>query len=348
MSRLRKRRGGFTLVELVVVMTILALLTTVAVQSLSSVQDQAHFDATQRTLTEIRGSILGPDAITREGELASGGYLQDVGWLPAAPTDLMIPPVISSSPALAMPPRNYSLTWRTYFGWSGPYITQPLRATGSVQLYDGYGRDFYGWFGGTPWTTPVYADFALRSTGADGIMAPAFPTPDDDPNVFNRDFPVREQPLIPLNMWSVDLRNLSISFKNLTGVDLPADTISVLRLRVVVPRWDQATAANPELALQYRFTGSSTDRDGWQHYGAKTFSLPAIANNASSSPIQFGETGLAAPNDFRERRVPLGRRMLYVVKESDGTPFSVSTTALCTELHLSSKLTPKPIIIEIR
>ena len=57
------RRAGFTLVEMVVVLLILALLTVAAVQSLSPVADQARYDATSRTLTQLNEAMLGADSL---------------------------------------------------------------------------------------------------------------------------------------------------------------------------------------------------------------------------------------------------------------------------------------------
>src|SRR5947209_18975108 len=76
-------RRGLTLVELLVVLLILAILTTVAITATSGLVDQARYDATQRTLQNTQDAIIGP-AGQREpdGTPLITGFVSDVGRLP--------------------------------------------------------------------------------------------------------------------------------------------------------------------------------------------------------------------------------------------------------------------------
>ena len=51
-------RIGFTLLEMLVVVTIMAVLTTIAVQSLEPVAQKSRIEATERTLDSMRQSLL--------------------------------------------------------------------------------------------------------------------------------------------------------------------------------------------------------------------------------------------------------------------------------------------------
>ena len=77
------QRSGMTLVELLVVLAILALLTTVAVTSSDVVLSQGRYEATKRTLTDIQEAVLGPpNARQADGTLISMGFVADVGRSP--------------------------------------------------------------------------------------------------------------------------------------------------------------------------------------------------------------------------------------------------------------------------
>jgi len=79
------RRRGLTLVELVVVLFILALTTTIAVRMTSSLEDQARFEATQRGLKEIDEAVVGAQGVRQpDGTISVQGFVADMGRLPIA------------------------------------------------------------------------------------------------------------------------------------------------------------------------------------------------------------------------------------------------------------------------
>lgn len=361
---MNRNSRGFTLIELLVVLTILAILTTVAVTSVDGIQDQTRYDATQRTLNDIRAGILGPNTVGVNGQLSAGGYLQDVGWLPLSTSDLAISPSITlPSTATRMPVRTYSNTWKTYFGWNGPYANQPLRTGGDTQLYDGYGRNFYfrNWpVAALPWVAPAYVDYDLTSTGADGLKDPPLDTGSVDG--FNRDYPDSTQPLIPVNEAYVDLQGLQAKIKNEMGSSITISLPANCRLRIVVPRWNQTTGelSRPdtlEPALQYYLSHSDPERDAWPHYGAKKFSFSSSLDTNIDAPLmQFGD----ASSGPVSRPVPIGRRMIFIVDEATGLPavadvvftsnpsVHVFVPIAGEEISISSKLVPTAITFRVR
>jgi prepilin-type N-terminal cleavage/methylation domain-containing protein len=167
MEKPATNRRGMTLVELLVVLAILALLTTVAITSTDVLMSQGRYDATTRTLTNIQEAVLGAqNAHQPDGTLVVTGFVADMGRLPAcASTDpslglaeLWSPPsgVLGSfglqptiDPAVCVP-----------CGWRGPYLRLPV---GASRLCDGWGNPFIL---STSGSAPVIT--AVASTGTSG------------------------------------------------------------------------------------------------------------------------------------------------------------------------------------
>jgi type II secretory pathway pseudopilin PulG len=311
-----------TLLEMLVVIALLASLSGLVVSLVDNVDTQGRHRETVERLAAVRSAVLGPDAISQDGSFLAGGYLQDVGWLPASAGDLVddAPDGVSA--------RRYSTIWRTWYGWGGPYATAPPMRTDDTapMLYDAWGAEFVGWPGGTPWTAPLVSDdFAVQSLGADGQ------TGGTDP--MDEDWPKAAQPLVPEADWSTDLAAWSIRVINKSSTDFSSAPATV-RLKVVVPRWDAVGGAEPPLDY---WPGTAGDRDAWPHYGAASFVLD-LAPNAEKT-VTYGDGSTA-------RRVPNGRRMLFVVTEATGEPVTPNAWA---ELRLSRRLSPPPeVVLEIR
>ena len=153
------KRRGFTLVELVVVLTVIAVLTHLAVRELSHLRDGKLAKAADRQLEEIRASVYSRSS----GEEATG-FLADMGRLPRLAddvrTDMFGHPTVTNStlgelwlmPAGAKPyavrqataenlvPGLAALANNAVYvptGWRGPYLRLPL---GKTRLFDPWGN----------------------------------------------------------------------------------------------------------------------------------------------------------------------------------------------------------------
>ena len=81
--RTHHRHSGLTLVELLVVLAILIILTTVAISATDQFLEQARHDATQRTLQSIQDAIMGPaNQRAPDGSMVITGFVSDMGRLP--------------------------------------------------------------------------------------------------------------------------------------------------------------------------------------------------------------------------------------------------------------------------
>jgi prepilin-type N-terminal cleavage/methylation domain-containing protein len=157
---------GFTLVELLVVLAIMVILATVAVQSLDGVQDQTRYEATQRGIQSVEDAVLGPaNQRQLDGTLLSTGFVADLGRLPLAasvtvtlpdgstatylePQELWVQPagvnsfavlqaLATNLPAANAPDADAEV-W-VPCGWRGPYIRL---GAGQTDLRDAWGNPF--------------------------------------------------------------------------------------------------------------------------------------------------------------------------------------------------------------
>ena len=137
-------RRAMTLVELLVVLAILALLTTVAATSTDVLLSQGRYDATTRTLTGIQEAVLGLDHGRQpDGTTIVSGFVADMGRLPVCTSadatvglselwtnsGTLSPFAVQSSPLdpeVVVP-----------CGWRGPYLRLNV---GETALRDGWGN----------------------------------------------------------------------------------------------------------------------------------------------------------------------------------------------------------------
>ena len=88
MNRLRRREGGFTLIELIIVMAIIAILASIAVPSYLSSMKAAKEAVLKEDLHVMRNAI---DSYTMDKEKAPQSLddLVQAGYLKSIPTDPM-------------------------------------------------------------------------------------------------------------------------------------------------------------------------------------------------------------------------------------------------------------------
>jgi prepilin-type N-terminal cleavage/methylation domain-containing protein len=140
----RPEPGGFTLIEVIVVIAVISILAAMAVPYAVKIIDQSREEATKKEMEELHRAIMG------DPKGPTAGYLGDMGALPAALDRL------NTQGAQAGPTTG---TLGVKYGWYGPYVNAGFDAAG--YLTDGWGTN-YGW------NNPAAGQ--IRSAGPDRAM----------------------------------------------------------------------------------------------------------------------------------------------------------------------------------
>ncbi|MCP4684506.1 MAG: hypothetical protein GY867_03560 [bacterium] len=104
-------RGGFTLIEIVIIIVTLGILAAVAVPKFADMANSAKVNATKQELMSLKKAIVGDPSAIAGGEYIDRGFEGDIGDPPSLLADLAQKP---GSLAVYNP--------LTRLGWNGPYI----------------------------------------------------------------------------------------------------------------------------------------------------------------------------------------------------------------------------------
>jgi uncharacterized delta-60 repeat protein/prepilin-type N-terminal cleavage/methylation domain-containing protein len=168
-----KNQSGFSLIELVMVIVIIAVVATYVAVDLNDKPDSLRFEQTRAKLEAIRSAIVGDDSISAEGQRLHFGYFGDMGKIPATLTDLT---TIGAQSAWA-----YSASLGFGVGWRGPYVSQGARISGSLDSLsinrDEWGTAFvYNTSEPIPTITSYGADRVSGGTGFSKDMVVEIPS----------------------------------------------------------------------------------------------------------------------------------------------------------------------------
>jgi len=132
--KMPRTRQGFTLIETVVTMAVVALVAVGMVTVSNYLLNKQQLDTTIENLNQIRRAIAGNPVIVANEARTSFGYLGDMGGLPASLEALWIK---GSQPAFA-----FDSTKKAGAGWNGPYLDIGTAELAAAMGLDGWGNPF--------------------------------------------------------------------------------------------------------------------------------------------------------------------------------------------------------------
>ena len=141
------RRGGFTLIEVIIAIAILSILASMAVPYAAKLIDKSREESTRKEMEELYNTILG------DPKVPTGGTVGDMGRLPNSITELNVQ---------GAQPLGSTGLLGVKFGWFGPYVNTGFDP-------QGYLNDAWG----TPYAYGNPGAGQIRSAGPDRVMGNA-------------------------------------------------------------------------------------------------------------------------------------------------------------------------------
>jgi prepilin-type N-terminal cleavage/methylation domain-containing protein len=281
--------SGFTLLEMLLVLFLMALVASAGLMLTEGVEDQAKYDETKRRMEMIRKAIVGDPTRTVNGSPEISGFVADMGRLPGCLKELLEPSNCNDQQLIEY--RNGVCDDATYtnmsecqgagktwvpmaFGWRGPYISVLPDHDGVRRFRDGYGNkgidedddaQNYGWVWKNDEESNPAAIIRVKSKGFDGQEGSS----DDYPNDIIGNIP----PLVSPRDHQVVLGNWSgrILFINRTSNPVPANPADSFDLKLKLHYPDGNGNLVQEESVKFTLSGSNPMGAGEVDYLPITF-----------------------------------------------------------------------------
>ena len=174
-----QHNNGFTLMELIVIIALIGILTSVGVNIVLRTLEAQRADATLLEMKGLKRAITGDPSIIVNGRRTEFGYFGDMGIMPTSLSDLLNK---GSQPSL-----TNNTTYFITFGWGGPYLSKALQDDPTASIVDSWGNAYI--YTDTK-TVNASGDTILgkiTSLGADGVVGGSLYDADIDLEILKRE-----------------------------------------------------------------------------------------------------------------------------------------------------------------
>ena len=202
---------GLTLLELLIVVSILSATALIAMNTLDGENEQLNFSITKQRINNIKEAATGHAIQPSPGVIAVDGFVADMGRLPVSIEELTskildcdddgTDEADSDSNGIADSCQwQYDSASQLWHGWNGPYLSTLADSNNELSFRDGWHNrgsapDFGWYFSGTDSNSDSKKDkIVLQSLAKDGLANPATPADYVALSYYEQDYPPTSSP----------------------------------------------------------------------------------------------------------------------------------------------------------
>jgi prepilin-type N-terminal cleavage/methylation domain-containing protein len=145
LQKSNRKNAGFTLLELVVVVAVMGLISSMAMDVYSDNTNQKRFELTKQRVNELKYAIVGNTSHTINNIPITNSFVADIGKLPENINALLFNDYCSKINYFSQVScEGNSGIWKVLSNdWNGPYLrNRYTSAEGSLVFKDAWGSDF--------------------------------------------------------------------------------------------------------------------------------------------------------------------------------------------------------------
>ncbi len=336
---------GLTLLELLIVVSILSATALVAMNTLDGENEQLNFTITKQRINSIKKAAIGHAIQSSPGVIAVDGFVADMGRLPVSIEELTskildcdndtVDEADADSNGVAdICQWQYDTTSELWHGWNGPYLSTLADSDNELSFRDGWHNrgsapDFGWYFNATDSNADSKKDqIALQSLAKDGIVNPAAPADYSALSYYEQDYPPTTSPTVTPTDEPNPIIISADHEVNINAWKFVFHLINPCNPDAVIPTTCTGVDLSPlddiRVQLYYRQNGQIVD-SSWPATDVLRDAeddLSALFELTSEVVIDNVEQVVSYEYSSSDLFIPWGNISYVLVKESDGSLLS--------------------------